>query len=110
MTDSRANKLRLELRRGTLIMSVLASTKTPQYGYSLRKLLNDAGIEIDEGTLYPLVRRLAEQELLDSEWKHSEGRERRYYLLSKKGHEVLEQLIDDWQQLNKSMNALLDIK
>lgn len=110
MTDLRAHKLRLELRRGTLIMSVLASTKTPQYGYSLRKLLNDVGIEIDEGTLYPLIRRLAEQALLESEWKHTDGRERRYYVLSNKGHEVLSQLVDDWQQLNKSVNTLLDIK
>ena len=107
MGDSRSNKLRLELRRGVLVMSVLASSKTPQYGYSLRKLLNDAGIEIDEGTLYPLVRRLAEQELLNSEWKNSDGRERRYYSLSDKGEEVLTQLTQDWQQLNKSVSALL---
>ena len=109
MSDSRANKLRLELRRGVLIMSVLASSKTPQYGYSLKKRLNEAGIEIDEGTLYPLIRRLADQELLDSEWKHSEGRERRYYSLSPKGQEVLTQLIEDWQQLNQSVSALLEI-
>jgi DNA-binding PadR family transcriptional regulator len=107
MGDSRSNKLRLELRRGVLVMSVLASSKTPQYGYSLRKLLNDAGIEIDEGTLYPLIRRLAEQELLNSEWKNSDGRERRYYSLSDKGEEVLTQLTQDWQQLNKSVSALL---
>lgn len=110
MTDSRGNILRLELRRGVLIMSVLASTKTPQYGYSLRKLLNDAGIEIDEGTLYPLIRRLADQELLDSEWKNSEGRERRYYKLSETGKTVLTQLTVDWQQLNQSVSALLEIK
>ena len=110
MNDSRSNKLRLELRRGVLIMSVLASTKTPQYGYSLRKLLNEVGIEIDEGTLYPLIRRLADQELLDSEWKHTEGRERRYYSLSKLGQEVLQQLTHDWQHLNQSLNTLLEIK
>jgi DNA-binding PadR family transcriptional regulator len=91
-----------------LILSVLASSKVPQYGYSLRKQLSDAGIEIDEGTLYPLIRRLAEQELLDSEWKNTDGRERRYYLLSDKGHEVLGQLTEDWQQLNKSISALLE--
>lgn len=110
MSDTRSNKLRLELRRGVLIMSVLASTKTPQYGYSLRKLLSEAGIDIDEGTLYPLVRRLADQGLLDSEWKHSDGRERRYYSLSDEGYEVLAQLTQDWQQLNKSVNALLGNK
>lgn len=108
MNDQRINKLRLELRRGVLILSVLASSKEPQYGYSLRKHLSEAGIEIDEGTLYPLIRRLAEQELLDSEWKNTNGRERRYYLLSDKGHEVLGQLTEDWQQLNNSISALLE--
>lgn len=108
MNDQRINKLRLELRRGVLILSVLASSKEPQYGYSLRKHLSEAGIEIDEGTLYPLIRRLAEQELLDSEWKNTDGRERRYYLLSDKGHEVLGQLTEDWQQLNNSISALLE--
>lgn len=108
MSDKRINKLRLELRRGVLILSVLASSKEPQYGYSLRKHLSDAGIDIDEGTLYPLIRRLAEQELLDSEWKNTDGRERRYYQLSDKGQNVLKQLIDDWQQLNQSISALLE--
>lgn len=108
MNDQRINKLRLELRRGVLILSVLASSKEPQYGYSLRKHLSEAGIEIDEGTLYPLIRRLAEQELLDSEWKNTDGRERRYYLLSDKGHAVLGQLTEDWQQLNNSISALLE--
>lgn len=108
MGEQRINKLRLELRRGVLILSVLASTKEPQYGYSLRKRLSDAGIEIDEGTLYPLIRRLAEQELLNSEWKNTDGRERRYYKISAKGEEVLAQLTDDWLHLNKSISAILE--
>lgn len=108
MNEKRNNKLRLELRRGVLILCVLASSKTPQYGYSLRKELNEAGIEIDEGTLYPLIRRLAEQELLDSEWKQADGRERRYYKISPKGSEVLSQLTEDWQQLNQSIGAILE--
>lgn len=107
MSEERISKLRLELRRGVLILAVLGATKTPQYGYSLRKQLNDAGIDIDEGTLYPLIRRLADQALLDSEWKHANGRERRYYILSDKGHEVLSQLSNDWRQMNKSVNAIL---
>ena len=61
MTQSQLDKIRLELRRGVLVLAVLASLKEAHYGYSLRKQLNDNGIEIDEGTLYPLIRRLAEQ-------------------------------------------------
>ncbi len=108
MNDDRLDKLRLELRRGVLVLAVLASSRTRQYGYSLRKQLNDNGIEIDEGTLYPLVRRLAEQGLLDSQWQMAEGRERRYYQLSAVGAEVLAQLSAEWQQLHGSLATLLE--
>ena len=108
MTDNRADKLRLELRRGILVMSVLASCKVPQYGYSLRKHLAEAGLEIDEGTLYPLIRRLATQGLLDSEWQQTDGRERRYYHLSTSGYEVLSQLTNDWAELNASLSHILE--
>ncbi len=107
MSDERLEKLRLELRRGVLVLAVLSSLKQPHYGYSLRKQLLDAGIEIDEGTLYPLVRRLAEQGLLDSEWQQAEGRDRRYYQLSVLGSELLVQLTQEWQQLNGSLAALI---
>lgn len=107
MTSSQLDKMRLELRRGVLVLAVLASLKQPHYGYSLRKQLQDRGIDIDEGTLYPLVRRLAEQGLLDSEWQQAEGRERRYYLLSEQGKELLLQLTDEWRQLNSALGPLL---
>lgn len=109
MTDPIFDKMRLELRRGVLVLAVLASLKQPLYGYSLRKQLQDAGIDIDEGTLYPLVRRLAEQGLLDSEWQQAEGRERRYYQLSAQGQLLLRQLSDEWQQLNGALGNLLEV-
>jgi len=108
MTSSQLDKMRLELRRGVLVLAVLASLKQAHYGYSLRRQLQDKGIDIDEGTLYPLVRRLAEQGLLDSEWQLAEGRERRYYRLSEHGRELLVQLTDEWLQLNSAMGPLLD--
>ncbi len=108
MTSSQLDKMRLELRRGVLVLAVLASLKQAHYGYSLRRQLQDKGIDIDEGTLYPLVRRLAEQGLLDSEWQQAEGRERRYYRLSEHGRELLVQLTDEWLQLNSAMGPLLD--
>jgi DNA-binding PadR family transcriptional regulator len=109
MTDPRFDKMRLELRRGVLVLAVLASLKQPLYGYSLRKQLQDAGVEIDEGTLYPLVRRLAEQGLLDSEWQQAEGRERRYYQLSAQGQQLLSQLSEEWQHLNTALGNLLEL-
>ena len=107
MTTAQLDKMRLELRRGVLVLAVLASLKQPHYGYSLRKQLQDGGIDIDEGTLYPLIRRLADQELLNSEWQQGEGRERRYYQLSELGSQLLGQLTDEWQQLNSALANLL---
>ena len=107
MTTSQLDKMRLELRRGVLVLAVLASLKQPHYGYSLRKQLQDRGIDIAEGTLYPQVRRLAEQGLLDIEWQQAEGRERRYYLLSEQGKELLVQLTSEWRQLNSALDPLL---
>ncbi len=107
MTQAQLDKMRLELRRGVLVLAVLASLKQPHYGYSLRKQLQDSGIEIDEGTLYPLIRRLADQGLLDSEWQQAEGRERRYYQLSEVGAALLTQLTLEWQTLNQALTPLL---
>jgi DNA-binding PadR family transcriptional regulator len=71
--------------------------------------LQEAGIDIDEGTLYPLVRRLADQGLLDSEWQQGDGRERRYYQLSTIGTGLLASLSSEWQTLNSNIAKLLEV-
>lgn len=109
MSEEHLEKLRQELRRGVLVLAVLGSLKHPHYGYSLRKQLQEAGIDIDEGTLYPLVRRLADQGLLESEWRQGEGRDRRYYKLSPVGSELLSTLTSEWKTLNTSIESLLEI-
>jgi PadR family transcriptional regulator PadR len=100
-------KLRLELRRGALSLAVLSQLTEEHYGYSLRKALNERGIEIDEGTLYPLVRRLESQGLLTSEWREENKRKKRYYRMSLSGQIVYERLLVEWQQLNNSINQLI---
>ena len=99
--------LRLELRRGCLIVAVLAQLRTERYGYTLRKALADAGLAIDEGTLYPLLRRLATQGLLVSEWREEEKRNKRFYRLSPVGEEILQQLLVEWQGINGSLTRIL---
>lgn len=96
-----------ELRRGCLSLSVMACLKEPQYGYSLVQALADKGMEIDQGTLYPLLRRLEKQGLLDSSWELAETRPRRYYTLSSSGREVLAELKKEWKALSDVTNALL---
>ena len=99
--------LRSELRRGSLIVAVLAELRTEQYGYTLRKSLEEHGIAIDEGTLYPLLRRLETQGLLASEWREQDKRNKRFYRLSTQGNVILTELLLDWERLSASVRAIL---
>lgn len=99
--------LRSELRRGSLIVAVLAELAVEQYGYTLRKSLEEHGIAIDEGTLYPLLRRLETQGLLSSEWREQDKRNKRFYRLSAAGEDVLEQLLEAWEALSASLQTIL---
>jgi|SRR5882757_5162303 len=105
--DGLFEQLRLELRRGCLIMAVLAQLKNEQYGYTLRQALAGLGLAIDEGTLYPLLRRLETQGLLVSEWREEDRRNKRFYRLSPDGKIILKQLLAEWQGINKSLNQIL---
>jgi PadR family transcriptional regulator PadR len=99
--------LRLELRRGCLTLAVLAELRREYYGYTLRKALAQRGLEIDESTLYPLLRRLETQGLLTSEWREEEKRNKRFYRLSSDGEQIFAQLLDEWQAINASINSIL---
>jgi PadR family transcriptional regulator PadR len=99
--------LRLELRRGCLIVAVLAQLRVEQYGYTLRKALANDGLAIDEGTLYPLLRRLEAQGLLVSQWREEDKRNKRFYRLSPVGEKILERLLDEWKSINASLDRIL---
>jgi len=102
------NGLLSELRRGTIVIGVLSQLSEPQYGYSLVPILEEKGIAIDPGTLYPLLRRLEKQELLASKWDTNEARPRKYYLLSPFGREVYEGLCLEWRKMVASMEGIID--
>ena len=97
----------LELRRGVIVLAVLSSLDQEQYGYSLMKLLSERGLEVEQGTLYPLLRRLEGQGLLESSWRIEEGRPRRYYVISSQGRRSLPQLKAEWQAIVKTMSRVL---
>ncbi len=101
------DSLRLELRRGCLVLAVLAQLRAEHYGYTLRTALSDLGLEIDEGTLYPLLRRLETQALLTSEWREEGGRRKRFYKLSADGKQILKQLLAEWKSINQSLTRIL---
>jgi PadR family transcriptional regulator, regulatory protein PadR len=99
--------LKLELRRGCLILAVLAQLRQEHYGYTLRKALDDLGLAIDEGTLYPLLRRLETQGLLASEWREENKRNKRFYRLSAQGELILSRLLEEWKTINASLERIL---
>jgi PadR family transcriptional regulator, regulatory protein PadR len=101
------SKLELELRRGVVVLATLSQLRTPRYGYALRQALADKGMPIEEGTLYPLLRRLETQGVLQSEWKMDDGPPRRYYALNAEGTRLLARLTESWQGMNDAMGLLL---
>jgi len=107
MDTARFDNLRLELRRGAVIVAVLAALRNEQYGYTLRKALAEHGMAIDEGTLYPLLRRLETQGLLVSEWREEEKRNKRFYRLSPDGGEMLKQLLAEWKSIDTSLTGIM---
>jgi len=100
--------IRLELRRGCLVLAVLAQLRTEHYGYALRKALAEQGTDIDENTLYPLLRRLETQGLLVSQWREEDKRNKRFYRLSSEGEAIFKQLLEEWHTINSSLNRIVD--
>lgn len=98
----------LELRRGVIVLAVLNQLDEEQYGYSLLKLLSDQGLELDQGTLYPLLRRLESQGLLQSVWRLEEARPRRYYVISPEGRNILPRLKQEWLGIVAMMKKMLE--
>lgn len=101
------DKLSQEIRRGILVLATLSQLGEPKYGYALIEELSQQGLDIEQGTLYPLLRRLEEQGLLQSEWNVEGSRPRRYYVISSAGRKILSDLINEWQQTVEVMDHLL---
>jgi PadR family transcriptional regulator PadR len=107
LNDELFENLRLELRRGSLVLAVLAQLRTEHYGYVLRKALADQGMDIDENTLYPLLRRLETQGLLASEWREEAKRNKRFYRLSDEGKTMLNRLADEWHETSQALTKII---
>lgn len=97
-----------ELKRGTIVLSVLSQLKKPMYGYNLVTLLSENGMAVETNTLYPLLRRLESQGLLTSEWDIGEGKPRKYYVITDEGKEIYEVLRRQWQKNAACMEKLLE--
>lgn len=97
-----------ELRRGTITLAVLSQLKQPQYGYSLVVIMNEKGFDIEANTLYPLLRRLEKQGVLESFWDTDGTKPRKYYRLSEFGSDVYLKLCAAWNDINMAVDHLID--
>jgi PadR family transcriptional regulator PadR len=100
--------LRMELRRGSLTLGVLVRLREERYGYTLRQALAVDGLEMEESTLYPLLRRLETQGLLLSEWREEDRRKKRFYRLSSDGEAMLQRLLDEWRRISASLDKIIE--
>lgn len=98
--------LRIELRSGCLVLAALAQLREEHYGYSLRKALAEIGLEIEENTLYPMLRRLEKQGLLVSEWRNEDKRQKRFYRLSPDGERILADLFNEWDGIDGAIRRI----
>lgn len=105
--DEQFDNLRMELRRGVVVLAVLSQMGEARYGYDLIRQLGESGLDVEEGTLYPLLRRLEKQGLLESEWDVGESRPRKYYRISPLGRKVLAVLSEEWNRTVEVMHYIL---
>lgn len=98
----------LELRRGVIVLAVLSQLQEEQYGYSVLKLLSEKGLGVDQGTLYPLLRRMESQGLLQSSWRVEADRPRRYYAASPLGRQILPRVKSEWEKISGTLNRFLE--
>jgi PadR family transcriptional regulator PadR len=104
--DELFENLRIELRSGCLVIAALAQLRTEHPGYTLRKVLADIGLDIEENTLYPMLRRLEQQGLLVSEWREENRRKKRFYRLSPAGERVLDDLFAEWDDIHRALQRI----
>ena len=106
--SSRESRMEAELRRGTVQLVTLTLLETPRYGYDLVRLLAQAGFDVEEGTLYPILRRMEQQGTLVSSWNTEGARPRKYYRLSEAGESHKKDLVAAWEKVRNATDAALE--
>jgi DNA-binding PadR family transcriptional regulator len=105
--DSFLDRTASELKRGVLQVAVLALLHRRAYGYDLLRVLAEHGFPSEEGTLYPVLRRLEGEGLLRSEWDTTGTRPRKYYESTDEGKAALTHLAAEWTRVDASLRSVL---
>ena len=106
MTDETSH-FEAEMNRGFLQVLVLAALEKSLYGYMMVKIFEKMGYVVEENTLYPLLRRLEKNGLIKSKWDVSEGRPKKFYIITEKGRSIRTKLLKIWDEQNQILNNLM---
>tara|TARA_B110000259_G_C13641887_1_gene252643 strand:+ start:21 stop:461 length:441 start_codon:yes stop_codon:yes gene_type:complete len=110
MNENTYQKWLSQLRKGYLELCVLVmlNKKQRSYGFEMLQLLNQAGVEINEGTLYPLLNRMEKNNWLSSVWETPtlSGHPRRFYELNNEGKELLPKMQSAFEQSSQFLKQL----
>jgi PadR family transcriptional regulator, regulatory protein PadR len=109
MENINLENTKAQMRKGTLEYAILLIIARGEiYASDILKELKEDNLLVVEGTLYPLLSRLKAEGLLKYSWKESTaGPPRKYYELTENGQNFLEQLNESWDELEKSIKALI---
>jgi DNA-binding PadR family transcriptional regulator len=99
-------KFETEVKRGAMQLGVLCLLDNEQYGYEIIKTLDNVGLKVEEGTLYPILKRLENDKLLSSRWETSGPRPRKYYKTTKYGKEIRIKWLNSHKTINKAIEKL----
>ncbi|MCU0237771.1 MAG: PadR family transcriptional regulator [Acidobacteria bacterium] len=96
--DNELGSIETEMKRGFLQLLVLVLLEKEAYGYAMVRAFRDLGYEVEENTLYPLLRRLEKRGLVQGRWQLGEERPRKVYAVTAAGREMRAGLLDIWQK------------
>lgn len=104
--DNELGSIETEMKRGFLQLLVLIILETEAYGYAMVRSFRDLGYEVEENTLYPLLRRLEKKGLINGKWELSEERPRKFYAVTSSGREMRDGLLAIWKKQDEIINHL----
>ena len=108
--DDEFGYLETEMNRGFIQVLVLVCLEKQMYGYQMLRHFQEQGYQIEENTLYPLLRRLEKNNLIESKWNVSQDRPRKFYVISEQGKKVREKLLNIRHKQNEVIDKLLEGK
>jgi DNA-binding PadR family transcriptional regulator len=106
--DSEISNFETEMNRGFLQILVLALLEKDMYGYAMVRTIRDLGYEVEENTLYPLLRRLEKNGWVKSRWDVGEDRPRKFYGITDAGRGLRTELLGIWRKQVQILKQLTE--